>query len=380
MNQQQKPIANDVNDLLVIVKTMWTNRRTIIIGVITGTILGLIFALLAPKEYSASTVIVPQMGNDSQSKLGGLGGLNGLAALAGININMNQASELSPLVYPQIVGSIPFQLELMNTPLNFQDYPKPITLLEYYTKSGGTTSLIGTIRKYTIGLPGVLIKAIKGKPKELLLPSDSTNLPILLTSDQFMVTQIIDKLVTLDLNSKEGYILLTTRLPEALAAAQLAQKAQTLLQRYITEFKIEKGKADLNFIQGRYNEIKTEFEKAQVSLALVNDRNKNFTSGLPQIEADRIQTRYSIAYSVYQELAKQLEQAKIQVKKETPVFTIIQPVTVPSLRSKPKRTTILVIWIFLGGITSTIIVFSRDFITSNKKKWKEELKKMNTSE
>ena len=377
MNQQQKPIANDVNDLLVIVKTMWTNRRTIIIGVITGTILGLIFALLAPKEYSASTVIVPQMGNDSQSKLGGL---SGLAALAGININMNQASELSPLIYPQIVGSIPFQLELMNTPLNFQDYPKSITLLDYYTKSGGTTSLIGTIRKYTIGLPGVLIKAIKGEPKELRLPSDSTNLPILLTSDQFKVQQIIDKLVTLDLNSKEGYILLTTRLSEALAAAQLAQKAQTLLQRYITEFKIEKGKADLSFIQGRYNEIKTEFEKAQVSLALVNDRNKNFTSGLPQIEADRIQTRYSIAYSVYQELAKQLEQAKIQVKKETPVFTIIQPVTVPSLRSKPKRTTILVIWIFLGGITSTIIVFSRDFITSNKKKWKEELKKMNTSE
>jgi len=274
------------------------------------------------------------------------------------------------MVYPQIVSSVPFQLELMNTPLNFEGYPKPISLFDYYTKTNNP-SVLETIKKYTFGLPGLIYGAIRGKPKEIILPADSANQPILLTKDQFTVKKILDDLVSLDLNTKEGYVTLTAIMPEALAAAQMAQRAQTLIQNFITEFKIEKVKANLHFIQGRYNEIKTEFEKAQVSLALVSDSIKNFTSGLPQIEADRIQTRYTISFSVFQELAKQLEQAKIQVKKETPVFTIIEPLTVPSERSKPKRFSILFIWIFLGGIFSTVFVFGKGYIVAIKKQWNE---------
>jgi len=364
-----KPITDDETELLAMVKTMWNGRKTIIIFVIVGAIIGVIVALSSPNEYTVSTMMVPQVGGESQSKLSGLGGL---AALAGINFSMSQGNEISPMIYPQIVSSIPFQLELMNTTLCFQEYPKPITLLDYYSKKSNP-SVLGTIKKYTIGLPRVLIREIKGKPKELVLTGDLlANQPILLTKDQFTVQKILDGTVILDLNTKEGYLTLTTKMPEALAAAQLAQKAQTLMQSYITEFRIQKVKADLNFIQGRYNDTKAEFEKAQVSLALVNDRNKNFTSGLPQIEADRVQSRYTIAFSVFQELAKQLEQAKIQVKKETPVLTIIKPVTVPSEKSKPKRSIIIFIWLCIGGVIGTVIVFAKEHIGPIKEKWNEK--------
>jgi len=367
---QSKPIADDEIDLLALVKTIWNERKFIIYSLIAGAIIGILVALFSAKEYTASTVMVPQTGGDNQSRLGSLGGL---AALAGINIDMSQGNEMSPLVYPQIVSSVPFQLELMNTLLNFQDYPEPITLFDYYTKCK-KTSVMSLAQKYTIGLPGLLIGAIKGKQGELVLPAavDSTNQPIILTRDQFTVKNIIDGIVSLEMNTKEGYITLTARMPEALATAQLVQKVQTLLQKYITVFKIEKAKANLRFIQGRYDEIKSEFERAQVSLALVNDRNKNFTSGLPKIEADRIQTRYTLSFSIFQEIAKQLEQAKIQVKKDTPVFAIIKPVTVPLERSKPKRSMIVFIWIFLGGVIGTAIGFSRGFIRSLKNQWDEK--------
>ncbi|MDO8928682.1 MAG: hypothetical protein Q7W54_06815 [Bacteroidota bacterium] len=180
---------------------------------------------------------------------------------------------------------------------NFEGHSQPITLFEFYTKYN-KSSVLGSIKKYTIGLPGALISAIKGKPRELSLPGDSAK-PVLLTKDQYTVKKALDEIVSLEVNAKEGYLTLSTRMPEPLVAAQLAQKSQDLLQRYITEFKIEKAKANLDFIQGRYNETKAEFEKAQVSLAIVSDRNKNFTSGLSQIETDRIQTRYTIAYTVF---------------------------------------------------------------------------------
>jgi LPS O-antigen subunit length determinant protein (WzzB/FepE family) len=253
----------------------------------------------------------------------------------------------------------------MNTPLNFSEFKQPVSLLDYYTKYKKNT-VSGTIFKYTLGLPGVIIQAIKGKPGELVFPNDSTQQPIHLTEDQYEVKKILDELISMEVNAKEGYLTLTAHLPEAMAAAQLAQKAQDLLQRTITEFKIEKVKDNLHFIQERYTETKGEFEKAQVSLAMVNDRNRDFTSGLSRIETDRIQTRYTIAFGVFQELSKQLEQAKIQVKKETPVFTIVEPVTVPSEKSKPKKAMILFIWIFLGGVSGVSIIFGKDYLSGFK--------------
>lgn len=363
---QPKPVADDEIDLLALVKTLWNGRKIIILSVISGAILGVAVALLSPKEYTASTVMVPQLG-DSQSKLGGLGGL---AALAGLSLDMPPGADLSPIIYPQIIKSIPFQLELMNVPLNFQEHAMPISLFDYYTKYS-KSSVLGTIKKYTIGLPGVLISAIKGKPKEISLPGNSGNQPINLTANQNAVKNALEEIISLEVNSKEGFLTLTTRMPEALAAAQLAQQAQSLLQLYITKIKIEKAQFNLDFIQERYNETKSEFEKAQVSLAIVNDRNKNFTSSLPHIETDRIQTQYTITFSVFQELAKQIEQAKIQVKKETPIFTIVQPVIVPSEKSKPKKAMIVAIWLFLGGIVGVGIVFGKGFLKDIRKKWKE---------
>jgi uncharacterized protein involved in exopolysaccharide biosynthesis len=66
--------------------------------------------------------------------------------------------------------------------------------------------------------------------------------------------------------------------------------------------------------------------------------------------------------SVFQELAGQLEQAKLQVSKDTPIFTVIEPVNIPLERSKPKRTLMVLIWTFLGAVLSTGWVLVRDTV------------------
>ena len=68
----------------------------------------------------------------------------------------------------------------------------------------------------------------------------------------------------------------------------------------------------------------------------------------------------NIASSVVEQLATQLEQAKLQVNKDTPVFTVIEPVSVPFERSAPKRSLIVVIWTFLGVVLSTGYILVKD--------------------
>jgi hypothetical protein len=54
----------------------------------------------------------------------------------------------------------------MQTPLNFKDIDQPVTLYDYYTEYN-KPSVVNYVLKYTIGLPGIILKAIKGKPGEI---------------------------------------------------------------------------------------------------------------------------------------------------------------------------------------------------------------------
>jgi uncharacterized protein involved in exopolysaccharide biosynthesis len=151
----------------------------------------------------------------------------------------------------------------------------------------------------------------------------------------------------------------------------VADKARKLLQEHITQYKINKATDQLNFVEQRYLEKKKEFESAQDRLARFRDQNKNVTSAVARTDEERLQSEYSIAMNVYNELAKQMEQAKIQVKQETPVFSVLEPAMVPREKSKPKRALILIIWIFLGGIIGTGMVFGRVFAKDVREKWNE---------
>jgi len=364
-------VPEDEIDLIALAKTAWSGRKIIIRAVILCAVLGVVIALLSPKEYTASTTLVPQLSSGSSRS----GGLSSLAAMAGFNLNLNQGtSELSPTVYPQILQSVPFQLELMQTPFTFPEVDQPISLYEYYTEYSKPGAL-SLIKKYTIGLPFVILKAIRGEPEEDSIPANDSSQTIKLTLEQEKVRKGIEEKVSLETNDKEGYIVLSTNFSDPWLAAQVARKAQQLLQQSITEFKIEKAQAELDFIKSRLEEKKQDFEKAQAALAEFRDRNKNVTSALAQTEQERLQNEYQLAFDVYSSLAQQYEQAQIKVKEDTPVFSVIKPVTVPLERSKPKRSMIVIIWVFLGGLAGIGIVFGKHYWPTLKKRWNEEEEK-----
>ncbi|MBV5329333.1 MAG: hypothetical protein JZU65_17215 [Chlorobium sp.] len=358
----------DEIDLIALAKKLWLGRVIILQTVAVGAVIGVAIALFSPKVYTATSTIVPQLGGETGSKLGGLGGL---AALAGINLDMQQqGADLSPIVYPQIVSSIPFQLELMNTPLNFEGYPQPITLYDYKINLQ-KTSVIGTIKKFTLGLPGVILGLLKGKKKDATGPSNNVLQPLSLTENQVKIQKMLNEMVQLNVNAKEGYLTIKVNFSEPLATAQIALKAQSLLQKYITEFKIQKSQANLDFIESSFNKAKKDFEQAQVKLAIATDRSQGFVSGLPRVENDRLQSQYTISFGIYQELAKQYEQAKIQVKKETPVFTVIEPPIVPFVRTKPNRALIVMLWTCLSGIIGVTLIIAKEYLDIFILKWKE---------
>ena len=360
----------DKLDMLARLKTVWIGRRKIIKITIVFACIGMFVAVFSEKEYTASTTIVPQ--TNTGKSLGG--NFGGLAAIAGIDLGGSSANDsgISPLLYPHITNSIPFQKELLATPLTVFGYDKPVTFQEYYTNIY-QPGLLGIIKKYTIGLPSLIISAIKGKPAKTylkLIKSDSQIIQI--TFDEKTLIERLKKQVVLTVNEKEGYISFSSTMPDGINAAELTQSAQVLLQKYVIDFKVKKSKNQLVFIKERYAEKEKKYKETQNKLASYQDKNQFLNSALAKNTQVIYQAEYDLAFNVFSELAKQLETQQIKVKEDTPIFTILEPVSFPLEKSHPKKLKILLIFTFLGFILGASMVFSKPFIKQFITKLKED--------
>ena len=336
----------DSIDIIALLQSIWTGKKLILKTVLVFMILGLFIAVFSQNEYTASITIVPQ---SSSEKPGG--SLGGIAALAGINLgSVGQQSSISPTLYPQILTNISFQKELLETIITIEGQDKKITYKEYYTNVY-SPSVLSSIKKYTIGLPGVLIGLLKSDKTSNEESINNDSLPQITQDDKELIELLLVQL-SMEVNDKDGYISLSTTMPEARAAAELTQKAQELLEQYVIDFKIEKSSSELDFIKNRYQEKEQEFQKIQQKLAVYTDRNQNVNSARAKMELMLLQSEYDLAYGVYSELAKQLETQELKVKEDTPIFTILQPVFVPLEKTGPKRSLILIIYTFLGFVLS----------------------------
>ena len=333
-------------DLVALVKKMWLNKGLIIKLTAVFMVLGLLVALFSSKVYTTSCDIVPQTSKGAKG-----GGMSSLAALAGINLNDGQSgAELSPLVYQNIMNSTSFRKELMQTKIDFEEAGRPVSFYEYYTSEEfNKPTVLSYIMKYTIGLPGVIMGAIRGEQPEPDYSSLGGASAIeTISKDDFKAMSILESCISMTLDNKNGYLTITANMPEALAAAQLAQASVEFLQKYITKFKIEKVQSNLDFVQERYNEAKGNFEDIQSRRAKFRDANHNSVKYAARVEQEKLDAEYTLAMNLYSELATQLEQAKINVKETTPILTVIRPVTVPYKKSKPQRAMILLAFTFLG--------------------------------
>ena len=354
-NQNNMPVEEQEIDLVELIQKMWINRWLIIKVTSVFVVLGVLVALFSAKVYTASCDIVPDTGKSGNSKM------SSLAALAGVSLGGGEdVTALSPLVYENIMNGTSFRKELMQTKIDFEDIDKPVSFFDYYTSEEyNKPNVLSYIKKYTIGLPFVILNAIRGEQPEPDYSAVGNNegpMVETLSKDEYDALKILEQCVSLTLDNKNGYVTITTNMPEAVAAAQLAQATVVLLQKYITEFKIAKVQSNLDFIQGRYDEAKKNFEDIQVRRAAFRDANTNTNKYSARVEAEKLDAEYTLAMNLYSELAAQLEQAKIEVKKDTPILTVVRPVTIPYKKSKPQRLQILVAFTFLGVVAGAGLV------------------------
>ena len=361
-DQVNRIVQEDEIDLLPLVKTIWLKWKVIVRITTLFFIVGLFIAILSPIEYTANSIFVPQISETNRSS----GSLGGLASLAGINLSsIGGGSEISPSLYPKIVSSVNFKLKVLNAPIFVEDKQQIMSYKEFY-ETAYDPGIFNIVKKYTVGLFGTLKNLYGSNEQEIRHDNDQL---IKISQEDFQHFKRLENQIIVSPNEKEGFVSLSFILPEPIMAAQMAKFAQDLLQQQVIEYKISNAQEQLKFTQELFNEKKKDFEDIQAKLANFRDRNQNLASASILNQQQRLEAEYNFAFNIYTELAKQLEQAKIQVAKDTPVFSIIQPVTVPVEKSAPRRILILIIFSIFGIIFSIILILIKEFYKGIQFNW-----------
>jgi hypothetical protein len=335
---------SDEIDFTELLKKVYIEKKFILKTSILAALFGVVYALFQPNEFTSSTTFIPQL--SSGVKAGG-SSLSGLASLAGINIgSMESSSEFPPSLYPQVVNGIPFKLDLLSSNIKVKNIN--ISVKDHLSNKS-SFKLYSFLKKYTIGLPSLILSFFKKKNESELL----NNLKMFgVTQNDKNLFNSVSSSLSLSINEKEGFISIAFTDTDKNAAAQITQIAQNLLQEIIIEFKNKSSKEMLDFAMKQYTEKKKSYENLQDQRAVFVDKNINISSSLFQNKLSRIESEVNISESIVQQLASQVEQAKLQVNKDTPVFTTIQPVTIPFEKSAPKRSLIVMVFGFLGLVFS----------------------------
>ncbi|MEG2067645.1 MAG: Wzz/FepE/Etk N-terminal domain-containing protein [Tannerellaceae bacterium] len=344
-------------DLIELAQKLWGKRKFLLkLGGI-AIVVGLVVAFSIPKEYTTTVKLAPEM--ESASKK--MGNLGGLAAMAGIDLNSSAGADaISPDLYPDVVQSTPFLLELFPISVVEKEGKQPMTLYDYMDKHQRSAWW-----SYVLSAPFKLLNASKNLFAETEKGSSELN-PFHLNNDQEEIVKALGKRISISVDKKTLVITASVQMQDPVISAEITKVVVEKLQNYITTYRTQKVKQDLEFTQKVFGEARESYYKAQQAYAAFEDGNRNIISSSYRTEQERLKNEMTLTFNVYNTLAQKLEQDKLRVQEQTPVYTVIEPAMVPLQASSPKKAMILIGFLFLGIVGGIGYLFAIDLFLPKK--------------
>lgn len=343
-------------DLIELTQKLWKERKFLFKCCGIATVIGLIVAFSIPKVYMTTVTLAPET-TDPSKKMGGLGGL---AAMAGVDLNSSAGLDaISPDLYPDVVQSTPFILELFPIQVKDKKESLDVTLYEYMNDHQ-KKAWWGHIISVPFKVLGWLIELFSADEES----TEGIN-PYHLTKDQEEVVKALKEKIGISVDKKTFVITASIQMQDPLISAQIANVVVDKLQGYITTYRTQKAKQDLEFTEKVCKEAREAYYKAQKAYAAFEDANKNIISATYRTEQERLRNEMTLTFNVFSTLAQKQEQDKLKVQEQTPVYTVIEPARVPLKASSPKKALILVGCVCLALFGGCGYVFIKDIFGKN---------------
>ncbi len=304
-----------------------------------------------PNYYKCTVKLAPELsGSKSTSSLASI------ASSFGLNIGSGSmgSEALFPTLYPDLMNSVAFRTSLFSIQVTPEDAVAPMSYYDYLNE-GQKKSLI----EYALVPVRWVIKSVT-----FLLKPEEENTgkvdPFKLTKEQFEIVELMEKKVVCDVDNKTLVITIDVTDQDPVIAATMADSVQLHLQEFITDYRTRKARIDLAYNQKLYKEAKESYEKARIKSAAYNDANRNSIFNLQRSEQTKLENEMNLQFQAYSQVSAQLKMAEAKVQENTPAFTLLQPATVPVKKAGPRRVLLILIFLMLSGIVTTVFVLYKE--------------------
>lgn len=335
-------------DLVGIIRKMLKEKKLLCYFFFGFALFGVFFSLNKPKLWTAEVVVAPEI----SSGLGMSEGLSDIASMVGVNIGGGASMDaIYPDIYPDIFASTDFVLKLMDV---------PVVMLE--------DTVVKTYREHLEDDQKI---ALWSWPfiwaKQALANKDEMNSkeinPFHLTKKQYQLCEQVKGNIGCMIDKKTSVITIAVTDEDPQVAAILADTLQSRLQQYITQYRTNKSRIDVDYYKSLMIQSKQDYDKARQRYSSYADANMNVVLESIRAKINDLENDMQLKYNTYTTINTQYQAALARLQERTPAFTIIQSATIPKKASSFPR----FIQVFLFGVLG--IIFDAVWILHLRNSW-----------
>ena len=302
-------------DLKALFSTLWKGKKTIVIGTFVTLAFGLVLAFSLPKQYRVTTVVAPEL-RMNKSSLGSLGALTSMAGLSASMLNATEA--MYPDLYPKIIGSTPFLTDLFTMPVTVKTKEGPVeTDLKDYILNYQKSPWWGPVIGFPMTAAHWCMDMFRKKPEPLSSGSGVSTVsdgPCRLSEEDHIATKAISHAIEMEVDKKTALMTIVVVTQDPDVSAELMDCVLAKLQDYVTDYRTEKARHDLEYMQTLKDEARTDYVAAQQRYARYVDANQNIILFRVKAEQERLQSEMNLAYQIYMQTSQQEQLAKAKVQ------------------------------------------------------------------
>lgn len=303
-------------------------KKALIVCFFITAVVAVVVSFSIPRIYKSNVTLSPESSISS-----GFSSFSSLAEMVGLNINMASGSDaIYPEIYPDLIGSNDFLVSLFDVEVISLDSTIHTTYYDYIQnkqKSPWWTLPVGWIKS--------------------LIPQDDNGIqqdgnapnPFMLTKEQDDVAKSISRNINCSVDKKTNVISIEVTAQDPLIAATMTEVVRKQLQVFITKYRTNKARADMEYIEGLCEEAFADYEVARKKYATFSDANQNILLSSYRMKLEELENEMMLKYETYKQLSEQLQITKAKVQEHTPAFTIVQMATVPLKHSNTQKIVIL---------------------------------------
>ena len=327
-----------------ILKTLWKSKKTFYKVIPITFVVSCLYIVFVPRYYTCSVMLAPE------TEMPGSNGMIGsLASSFGIDLGSIASQDaISPTLYPDLMESNDFIVSLFPIKVTTEEGDVSTDYYDYMTNHQKVSPW---------AYPMIAAKEFFGNLFTEKEPGDEEKVnPFRLTRQQQKIAEGMMSNIICDIDKKTDVITITVTDQDKLVCATLADSIRTRLQDFITSYRTNKARIDLEYYKKLTEEAKADYEKARRQYASYSDANNDIVLKSVQSKLTDMENDMQLKYNTYTVLNTQLQAAQAKVQERTPAFTVLQCASVPVKPAGPKR------MLFVIGMTMLVFVITSFYL------------------